>query len=111
MRFAIRNPYDSVYADELIRRVQSHGLSCFVRVQRNELNKSKLRDCDLVVRSIAYDEVRHEFYFKKDIEFRQAYYNATLMVLRSWVSSFLEYMLVSPLANNLLGGFGYGQRR
>jgi len=110
MRFAIRNPYDNGYADVLVKRVQAQGILCFVQIPKMELRKSKLMECDRVLRSISYDEVRHEFYFKHDIRFRQMYYNDTLMVLRSWVSSFLKYIMVSPLVNNLLGGFGYGQR-
>lgn len=110
MRFAIRNPYDNHYADVLVQRVQAQGILCFMQLSKMELRKSKLRECDRVLRSIAYDEVRHEFYFKQDIKFRQMYYNDTLMVLRSWVSSLLQYLMVSPLVNNLLGGFGYGQK-
>jgi len=101
MRFAVRNPYDNGYAGVLVQRVLAQGLLCFMQLSKMELRKSKLRECDSVLRSIAYDEVRHEFYFKQDIRFRQMYYNDTVPVLRSWVSSFLQYITVSPLVGNL----------
>lgn len=86
MRFEVSNPYTDTFGVRIAKFIQTNGVSGIGYPIRGKRNLSKL------VCGIEYDRLRHVFYFRRDLEFRRCYYDASSMYLRNFIRWFIREM-------------------
>lgn len=90
MRLSIRNPYGDYLAADVVNGVRRFGIRYVLpRMMISSIREKKM---DRLFRTLAYDYVKHEFFFEKDVELRKMFYDGACYRLRESVRA-LESLL------------------
>ena len=90
MRLSIRNPYGDYLAADVVNAVHRFGIRYVL--PRTMISSVREKKMDRLFRTLAYDYVKHEFFFEKDVELRKMLYDGACYRLRDAVRT-LESLL------------------